>query len=84
MFIPLNSVENIRDLGGIKTSDGKTIKYKKLLRSADLHRLTKDELVILKEQYDLKEVLDFRSTRSFVNLKKIYLMNLLNIIIFLF
>jgi protein-tyrosine phosphatase len=66
MFIPLNSVENIRDLGGIKTSDGKTIKYKKLLRSADLHRLTKDELVILKEQYDLKEVLDFRSTRSFV------------------
>lgn len=64
MFIPLKSVENIRDLGGIKTDDGKTIKYKKLLRSADLHRLTKAELAILKEQYNLKTVLDFRSTRS--------------------
>jgi protein-tyrosine phosphatase len=64
MFIPLKSVENIRDLGGIKTMDGKVVKYKKLLRSADLHRLTKDELNILKKDYDLKTVLDFRSTKS--------------------
>jgi len=64
MFIHLTSVDNIRDLGGIETKDGKSIKYNKLLRSADLHRLTKDELTILKDQYDLKTVIDFRSTKS--------------------
>lgn len=64
MFINFKSVENIRDLGGIKTIDGHIIKPRLLLRSADLHNLTSDELSVLKEKYNLKVVVDFRSTKS--------------------
>ena len=64
MFLKLSTVDNIRDLGGIKTSDGHTIVFKRLLRSSDLHRLSPSELNILKHEYDLKVVVDFRSTKS--------------------
>ena len=64
MFINFKSVENIRDLGGIKTIDGHIIKPRLLLRSADLHNLTSDELSVFKEKYNLKVVVDFRSTKS--------------------
>ena len=64
MFLDFKSVENIRDLGGIKTRDGFIVKSHLLLRSADLHKLSKDELEILKKDYNLKVVIDFRSTNS--------------------
>lgn len=67
MFINLKTVQNIRDLTGIKTEDGRKIKKNSFIRSADLHLLSKDELDILKNEYDLKTVIDFRSTRSFTN-----------------
>ena len=66
MFLNLKTVENIRDLGGTPTKDGKCVKKGLLLRSGDLHRLSEAEFQFLKEQYHLKMVIDFRSNRSFV------------------
>ena len=39
-FLNFKTVKNIRDLGGIQTKDGSFIKYKCLLRSADLSNLS--------------------------------------------
>lgn len=64
MFLKFKTIDNIRDLGGIKTSDGHTIVLKRLLRSSDLHKLSKKELDILKDDYNLRVVIDFRSTKS--------------------
>ncbi len=66
MFLTFTSIDNIRDLGGVITQDGYRIKDKLLLRSSDLHRLTQDELTVLKDDYRLKAVVDFRSTKSYV------------------
>lgn len=67
MFLDLCTVENIRDLGGIKTKDDRIIKSKRLLRSSTLHQLSQEEFNKLKTEYNLKTVLDFRSTKSAKN-----------------
>lgn len=64
MFLKFTTIDNIRDLGGVKTADGRVIVAKRLLRSSDLHRLSPQELAILKDEYHLKVVVDFRSTNS--------------------
>lgn len=69
MFLNFKTIENIRDLGGIKTADGHTIKNKLLYRSGDLHLLSCEELELLKNEYNLKEVIDFRSTNSSIKKK---------------
>jgi protein-tyrosine phosphatase len=69
VFINFESVENIRDLGGITTKDGHRVVSRRLLRSSELHQLSKNELEILKRDYDLRVVIDFRSTRSTVSRK---------------
>ncbi|MCH5172160.1 MAG: tyrosine-protein phosphatase, partial [Erysipelotrichales bacterium] len=61
MRIELEGLPNTRDLGGLKTKDGKTIKYKKLLRSGHLHFATENDKRILLEEYNLGLVVDFRS-----------------------
>lgn len=53
-------LENIRDLGGIVTSDGRKIKSRKLIRSGDLSKLSDDGAEILTEEYKLKTVIDLR------------------------
>lgn len=52
---------NFRDLGGIKTADGKFIKPNILLRSAHLSNINKKDIELLKEKYNLKKVVDLRS-----------------------
>ena len=56
-FIKLS---NFRDLGGIKTQDGKTIKPNMLLRSGQLFELPEEEVKRLSDVYNLKTVVDFR------------------------
>jgi len=51
---------NFRELGGYKTTDGKTIKYHKILRSAGLGDLTENDIDYL-DNYGLKIDVDFRS-----------------------
>lgn len=58
--LPFTGAHNFRDLGGYKTSDGKTVKWGKVYRSDNLHSLT-DEDVKYMERLNLKSVVDFRS-----------------------
>lgn len=59
-ILNLEGVINLRELGGYQTTTGKTVKYKKLLRSGDISHLTNESLAYLKD-YGLKYVIDFRS-----------------------
>lgn len=59
--IELENLPNTRDLGGIKTKDGKTIKDHKLLRSGQLYIASKKDIEVLTEKYQLSLIIDFRS-----------------------
>lgn len=52
---------NFRDLGGIPTENGKRIKSKKILRSAEIVDLCNDDRELLINDYNLKTIIDFRS-----------------------
>jgi len=54
---------NFRELGGYQTTDGRTVKYHKILRSAGLADLTDADLQYLKD-YGLKIDVDFRSKQE--------------------
>lgn len=68
-WLDFKTVDNIRDLGGIKTSDGKVVKDHMIIRSAALNQMSKEEYEYLLKEYDLKLILDFRTHRSFTNKK---------------
>ena len=61
--LPLEGGRNFRDLGGYKTSDGKTVKWGKLYRSGVLTNLTEADYHYL-ENRDIATVVDFRSTEE--------------------
>lgn len=58
--LPMTGGYNFRDLGGIKNSEGKYIKWGKIFRSDDLHNLTDEDLRYL-TSIPLGSVVDFRS-----------------------
>ena len=43
----LNGAANFRDLGGYKTKSGKTVKWGKVYRSADISKLSEADLAVL-------------------------------------
>ena len=55
-----SGVKNFRDLGGYQTLDGKTVRWEKLYRSDDLHKLTNSDLKHL-AALDLDRIIDFRA-----------------------
>ena len=63
-IIPLEGVNNIRDLGGMVNKDGYIVKDKKLIRSSQLFYATDDDLRILYYDYDVRRIVDFRSHRE--------------------
>lgn len=62
--ISLTGLPNTRDLGGMPTMDGRKIRRKKLLRSGDLHELTGEDGKVLRDEYFLKKVIDFRTLQE--------------------
>lgn len=58
--LPMEGGYNFRDLGGIKTKDGRYVKWGKILRSDDLHNLTENDLKYL-ASIPLISIVDFRS-----------------------
>jgi len=56
----LEKLVNFRDMGGIKTKDGRTVKYKRLLRSGEPVQLPKSDIDELKHKYNLKMIVDLR------------------------
>lgn len=61
MIYKFEGIKNARDLGGIKTESGKTIKPNTLFRTAHLHNATRKDLKRLNE-LNIKEIFDFRDS----------------------
>lgn len=59
--IPLESLPNTRDLGGIRTADGRSIRLRRLLRSGALAGISDADREKLLKEYNLKTVIDFRT-----------------------
>lgn len=58
--LAVRHAENIRELGGYETKDGRKVAYRKLIRSANINHLdTKDKQYL--SDYGIKKVVDFRS-----------------------
>lgn len=58
--LPMTGGYNFRDLGGFKTKEGRFVKWGKVFRSDDLHKLTKEDLEYL-GNIPLVSIVDFRS-----------------------
>lgn len=58
--IHLKSIVNIRDLGGIKNKDGLEIKKELLIRSGKLNNVSKKEIKVLYDKYQVRQVIDLR------------------------
>lgn len=60
MNLQIDGIVNIRELGGIKTEDGKKVRCGVLFRSAHLHDISIEGRKLLFKEYQLKHVVDFR------------------------
>ncbi|MFV0380076.1 MAG: tyrosine-protein phosphatase [Anaerorhabdus sp.] len=67
----LKSVINFRELGGIKTIDNKKVKSNVLFRSGALDKLSVEEAEKIKDEYNIKNVIDMRASYERVNEDKI-------------
>jgi len=61
--VVLQGAANFRDLGGYTTTDGHHIKWGEIYRSADMSKLTDDDLAILKDRKITYDV-DLRGTQE--------------------
>jgi protein-tyrosine phosphatase len=60
-WIELDGAVNVRDVGGLPTSDGGTIRTGSLLRSDNLQGLTADDVGVLVSRIGVRHVIDLRS-----------------------
>jgi protein-tyrosine phosphatase len=63
VLYPFEKVSNFRDVGGLTTVDGRTLKTGVLFRSEELSRMTVRDLATLRD-YNLKLICDLRSPRE--------------------
>jgi protein-tyrosine phosphatase len=64
VWIDLEGAVNVRDLGGLPTSDGGSTVPGRLLRSENLQELTPDDIAKLVGEIGVTTVVDLRSTRE--------------------
>ena len=57
--LPLEGASNFRDLGGYKTKDGRTVRWRKIFRSGAMDRLSDADLVVLHD-LGLRTICDLR------------------------
>ncbi|MBO6140282.1 MAG: tyrosine-protein phosphatase [Ruminococcus sp.] len=60
----IKSIRNFRDLGAIKTSDGKSVRENCFLRSAALNKLTLKDSITLRKSYGLSMIIDLRTKQE--------------------
>lgn len=60
-WIELDGAVNVRDLGGLATADGGTVRTGRLMRSDNLQRLTDQDVAVLVSRIGLRHVIDLRS-----------------------
>lgn len=58
--LPMTGGYNFRDLGGIRSKDGKYVRWGKIIRSDDLSNLTSDDLKYL-ASIPVRTIIDFRA-----------------------
>ncbi|HEY0936036.1 MAG TPA: tyrosine-protein phosphatase, partial [Trebonia sp.] len=63
-WIELDGAVNVRDLGGLPTSDGGTTVPRRLLRSENLQELSPADVARLTGEFGLTTVIDLRSTNE--------------------
>src|SRR5262245_52800648 len=61
-LIDLEGCLNFRDLGGYPTSDGRTVRWRRVFRSDALHLLTDADVVRIRHELGVRDVIDLRST----------------------
>jgi len=62
--IHFESVPNFRDLGGYRTHDGRTVAWRRLFRSAALHKMNERDIARLKQEIGPRAVIDLRRPRD--------------------
>jgi protein tyrosine/serine phosphatase len=62
--IHFESVPNFRDLGGYRTHDGRTVAWRRVFRSAALHKMNDRERARLKQEISPRAVIDLRSPKE--------------------
>ncbi|GHV54585.1 protein-tyrosine-phosphatase [Spirochaetia bacterium] len=58
-LLSLEGVYNVRDLGGYRAADGKTVRWEKILRAGELDKLNPEGVALL-EGIGIKTIVDFR------------------------
>ena len=58
--IPFENVFNFRDLGGYTTRAGQTVRWRRLFRSSEIHRMTDAEAAYAREHLSVRTVIDLR------------------------
>ncbi len=61
-LIDLEGCLNFRDLGGYPTTDGRTLEWRRIYRSDGLHRLSAPDVVRLRDDLGLTDLIDLRSS----------------------
>lgn len=59
--IGFSSLPNTRDLGGMQAKDGRFIRPHRLLRSAALHKINKEDKKRLENEFNVRLILDLRT-----------------------
>lgn len=60
-LVPMDAVRNLRDLGGYKAIDGKTVAFGRIYRSASLYNATLNDIEYMLSELSIKHIIDFRN-----------------------
>ena len=64
--ISLEAIQNFRDMGGLTTQDGRTVKYGLLFRSGHLANATTEDLNTL-HYLQIKTIFDYRDAKEILH-----------------